>query len=218
MTRSDREKWDARYREGSYSTRTHPSTLLTEWLPRLPRGRALDVACGAGRNALALAAAGYRVDAIDISPVALARARATALSRGLDIRWLEADLDSPDWNAPLAAMRYDLIVWVRYVNTALMPALIEHMADGAWLVCEQHLSTSLGVAGPSNPAFRLPANALLKSAAGLRVPFYREGPLEDPDGRVVALARLIACKPAAGTMSVGEEPQPPFDIDAPDPA
>ena len=62
MSHADRDKWDKRYREGSYGTRTYPSELLAEWLPQLQKGRALDVACGAGRNALYLAAAGYVVD------------------------------------------------------------------------------------------------------------------------------------------------------------
>ena len=93
MSELERAKWDERYRNGSYENRTHPTALLAEWLPQLSRGRALDVACGAGRDALFLAAAGYRVDAVDISAVALDRGRPAALEHGLDVRWLCADLD-----------------------------------------------------------------------------------------------------------------------------
>ena len=71
MSRADQDKWDARYRDGAYAERTHPSALLDRWLPqlRLPEGspRAIDVACGMGRNAIYLANQGWQVDAVDIS-------------------------------------------------------------------------------------------------------------------------------------------------------
>ena len=78
MSNTDREKWNERYTSGAYAARTHPTQLLADWIDQLPRGRALDVACGAGRNALYLAEHGYAVDAVDISSVALDRARAAA--------------------------------------------------------------------------------------------------------------------------------------------
>jgi len=56
MSDADRERWNARYAAGEYAARTHPSPLLAAWIDRLPRGRALDVACGLGRNAIHLAA------------------------------------------------------------------------------------------------------------------------------------------------------------------
>ena len=73
-----------------YAERTHASALLEQWLARLPRGRALDVACGAGRNALRLAAAGFTVDALDISAAALERAATAAVDAGLTIHWIRA--------------------------------------------------------------------------------------------------------------------------------
>ena len=74
MSADDAERWNARYADGAYAGRTRPSQLLLQW-QRLPRvGRALDVACGAGRNALHLAGLGYQVDAVDVSSAALQRA------------------------------------------------------------------------------------------------------------------------------------------------
>ncbi|HVJ29660.1 MAG TPA: methyltransferase domain-containing protein, partial [Gammaproteobacteria bacterium] len=93
MSAAERDKWDARYRDGAYEGRTYPTALLATWLPYLPRGRALDVACGAGRNALFLAANGYEVTALDISGVGLDRGRRAAAERGLTVDWLCADLD-----------------------------------------------------------------------------------------------------------------------------
>ncbi len=196
MSHADRLKWDERYRAGSYAARPHPTQLLADRLADLPRGRALDVACGAGRNALFLAAAGYEVDAVDLSSVGLERGARTAAERGLAINWIEADLDPPSPEA-LPKNDYALIVLVRYVNMALIPLLAERLADRGCLVCEQHLKTARDVAGPRNPAYRLEPNELQAAASNLSVMFYREGIVQDPDGRQVALAQLIACRGAA---------------------
>jgi tellurite methyltransferase len=191
VSRAERDKWDERYRSGAYEDRTHPTELLAEWVPRLPRGRALDVACGAGRNALFLAAHGYSVDALDISAVGLARARDDAERRGLEVNWICGDLEETADEA-LPHGPYDVIVWVRFVNHALLPRLAARLAPGGHLLCEQHLVSSAEVAGPRNPAFRYEPEQLRRSAAGLRVVHYREGLVVDPDGRTVALAQLIA--------------------------
>ncbi len=194
MSQADRDKWNDRYDSGSYEGRTHPCALVAEWAPKVPAGRALDVACGAGRNSLYLAAAGFSVDAIDISAVALERARAAAASRDLTIRWIEADLDA-DPDGALPNVQYALIVWVRYVNPRLMPSLLRRLQPGGCLICEQHLTTLLDVVGPKTAAFRLAPGELGKSAETLETLFYEEGPVLDPDGRTAALARLVARMP-----------------------
>ena len=190
MSSAEREKWDARYRDGAYEDRTHPTALLAEWLPRLPRGRALDVACGAGRNALYLAANGFAVSALDISTVALARGRRDAAERGLDVEWLCADLDE-DLERALPAGGFDLIVWARYVHRTLMPALVARLNVGGTLLCEQHLITAAQVAGPTSAGFRLAPGELQRAAQSLQVLHSYEGPVVDPDGRPVALAQLV---------------------------
>ena len=191
MSQAERDKWNERYRSGSYEGRDHPTALLAEWASRLRAGRALDVACGAGRNALFLAAAGHEVDALDIAAVGLERGRDTAAKRQLDLRWIEADLDA-DPDEALPHTSYDLIVWVRYINAGLMPHLLSRLSDGGHLLCEQHLVTTEDVVGPRNPAFRLQPNELLHCAAQLQVLHYFEGLVVDPDGRPAALAQLVA--------------------------
>jgi SAM-dependent methyltransferase len=195
VSAAERDKWDARYRDGAYERRTHPTALLAEWLPRIPRGRALDVACGAGRNALFLAANGYEVTALDISRVGLDRGRRAAAERGLRIDWLYADLDE-DPERALPDGPFDLIVWVRYVHRTLMPHLIARLAAGGALVCEQHLATDEPVAGPTSAEFRLAPGETRGSAQTLRIKHDYEGLAIDPDGRSVALAQLIGTKTA----------------------
>jgi SAM-dependent methyltransferase len=193
LSEAERNKWDERYRDGAYEGRTHPTALLAAWVPFLPRGRALDVACGAGRNALFLAAAGFKVDALDISTVALARGRRIALERGLDVDWRVADFDEPE---PALPSNFELIVWVRYVNRALLPRVIARLNPGGHLICEQHLETTADVAGPRSSGFRLRAGELREAAQSLAVRHYNEGLVVDPDGRTVALAQLVARKRA----------------------
>jgi len=194
MSQSDRAKWNERYSKGAYAERKHPSDLLAEWIDRIPPGRALDVACGAGRNALFLAGHGFKVDAIDISAEALARARKQAQEENLHINWIEYDLDEP---LTLEA-QYDLILIIRYVNLPLIRRLKRNLAPGGFLVCEEHLVSDIDVVGPSNNAFRVEPGALDRLARGLRIHLLEETVVDDPDNRPAALARLVAQKAPAG--------------------
>ncbi len=190
MSDTDREKWDRRYEDGSYESRTYPSPFLDAWLDRLPRGRALDLACGMGRNALRLAAAGYDVDAMDISSVALERARKVAETKGVDVTWIPADLDE----APLAAGNYTLITVIRYLNRKLVDRIIDALSPGGWLLFEHHMDATVPIAGPSDPNFRLRPQELLHQFQILRVIHYLETVTTERDGRRMALAQLVACK------------------------
>ncbi|MEM6582004.1 MAG: methyltransferase domain-containing protein [Pseudomonadota bacterium] len=192
MTDLDRQKWNARYREGAYQDKTHPSALLESWIEGAPMGHALDVACGAGRNAIYLAAQGFTVDAIDISSAALERGRVNAKALDNRISWIESDLDLP----PVLERLYQLILVIRYVNLPLVKALIPHLAASGLLICEQHLMTDQDVAGPRTPSFRVQPGELLQTAATLDVLHYSESVVSDPGGDKVALARLVAQSPA----------------------
>ncbi len=188
MSHADRDKWDRRYRNGSYRARTHATVLLESWQPQLPRGRALDIACGTGRNAMYLAALGYAVDAADISPFALDQGRAKARAHGLEINWIETDLDDFEPGQNL----YDLVVVARYVNRQLMPRLSAALKPGGALLFEHHLRTEEDVDGPKDPEFRLAPGELESQFGDLEIRYYREGLVRDPDGRKMMLAQLVA--------------------------
>ena len=194
MSDADRERWNARYASGEYAARTHPSPLLAAWLDRLPRGRALDVACGLGRNAIHLAANGYAVDAMDISAVALAGARQRAESAGVAVNWIETDLERPD----IARDAYDLIVVARFLDRPLIPRLVDALRPGGHIVYEHHYITPAQVRGPRSRRFRARPNELLERFRALRVLSFEEGIVDDPGGSRMALARLVACKGSPG--------------------
>jgi SAM-dependent methyltransferase len=186
MSQIDRDKWDQRYTEDSYN-RKNPVTLVADWLAQIPVGRALDVACGAGRNAIFLAQAGYRVDAIDISPEGLKLARKEAVSLGLDINWIEHDLDQP---CPFDT-DYALILVLWFVNLELVTRLCGCLAPGGYLLCEEHLITDEDVIGPKNPNYRVAPGALREAVSRLEVLHYEESVEPIPEGGQVASARVV---------------------------
>ena len=195
MSRADREKWDERYRAGAFAGRTHPSALLADWIDRLPKGRALDLACGAGRNALFLARHGFDVTGVDISTAGLERARRSALDAGLEIDWRQQDLD----DGLMVSGAFDVICLFRYVNRNLMRSLSGLLAPGGILLIEEHLAVdpeALGapLAGPSNPVFRVDPGELRNLTEDLELLHQEEGIVIDPDDRHVALARIVASK------------------------
>ena len=189
MSDRDREKWNQRYREGSYN-RNNPVTLVEQWLPVLPAGRALDVACGAGRNALLLAQAGCQVDAIDISSEGLALAQQEARSRGLKINWIEHDLDEP-WRF---AADYDVILVMWYVNLELLAELCACLAPGGYLLCEEHMRTDQDVIGPTSSDYRVAPGALREAVSGVDIVLYEEAVTAISEEQKVASARLVARK------------------------
>lgn len=187
----ERTAWNRRYAEGDYVPRSAPAPFLEEWLDRIPPGRALDVACGTGRNALRLAEAGFDVDAVDISEVAIDRAAATARERGLPVRWHVAAID----DFAIAEGAFRLITVIRYRNPRLWSRLIDGLAPDGWVLVEHHLKTRLDVAGPSTPEFRLDPGELLAAFGSLRIISYDERVEQaDLDSGRYALARMVACK------------------------
>ena len=194
MSEADRERWNAKYAAGQYAQRERPSALLAAWIDRLPRGRALDVACGLGRNAIHLATHGYTVDAMDISGVALARAHERAGAASVEVNWIEMDLEQPD----IARGAYDVIVVARFLDRPLIPRLIGALRPGGHVVYDHHYITHVDVGGPQSRRFRARPNELLERFRALRVLSYEEGIIADPDGSRMALARLVACKGSPG--------------------
>ncbi len=192
MSHEDREKWQRKYREGAYASRHHASVYLQQHLPTLapPLHRALDLACGAGRNALFLARQGYQVDAVDIAAEGLARGKTSADDEGLDnISWHEHDLDA---GLPACPDQYGLIIMIRYLDIALLRAATQHLVKGGYVLAEVHLQTDEDVAGPGSNRFRAASGVLADVAEGLDIIDYSEGIATDPDGNAVALARLLA--------------------------
>lgn len=188
MSRDEQETWDRRYSSGEYRPRTEPSAYLRARLAGVPRGRALDLGCGAGRNAMLLAEAGFEVDAIDVSAEAIAIARAESDRRGLRIGWRVADLDDIDLGTG-----YRLISMIRYMNRRLWPLLPAALDTSGRLVVEHHMiSTDAAVSGPPGDGFRLRPQELLHAFGSLRILHYEELIIPTERGGSFALQQLTA--------------------------
>ena len=213
MSQADKEKWDARYRDGAYATRNYPSPFLVQALKMIgtppSNARALDLACGAGRNALYLASQGYCVDAVDISGAALQRGARAAQDRAAieqlssdnttgegdtgevragSVNWIEHDLDLP---LGPALSGYGLIIIMRYLDLDLLRTASARLLPGGYLICEVHLQCDEAVTGPSGMRVRAAPVALKAAADGLEIIEYFEGIIDDPDGSRAAVARLL---------------------------
>jgi len=186
----DRRSWESRHAEQADDVARPPSQFLVEHLRRLPRGRALDVACGAGRHALYLARHGWRVEALDFSHAALARLRAAARRDGLPIETVAADLEQ----YPLPRDRYAVVVNVRYLQRSLLPALKAALQRGGVLLFETFILDQQQLGHPKNPAFLLEPGELARHCADLDIVSYAEGRYETESG-VAFLARMLARRP-----------------------
>ena len=185
----ERERWEERYRSGVRPHDGMPSSLLRRWLPHLPRGRALDVATGLGRNALYLAKAGYTVDAIDVSPTGLRIAEARARRRRLRVRWIEADLDT--YRLPRA--RYAVVVNAFFLKPGLWRALKGSVRPGGVLIFETHLESATPDGGPSRTS-RLRRGELGRRFVNWEVLDLEEGEFHE-GGRTWLIGRIVARRP-----------------------
>lgn len=155
------EDWDARYRGAAYVWTADPNRFVVEQvraaalLPGDGR-RALDFACGEGRNAVWLAEQGFAATGVDFSASGLDKGRRLAVDRGVEVEWVCADVTS--WDPPDRA--FDLVV-VAYLQLAVddrraaLARAVGALAPGVTLVVVAHDSANLteGTGGPQDPAF-----------------------------------------------------------------
>jgi tellurite methyltransferase len=177
MSEADRLKWDERYRHPP-DRPAEPSPLLVSFEGLLPpKGRALDVAGGLGRNALWLARRGLDVTLADISGVALASAGASAAASGVPLRTLAIDFDGD----PFPPGPWDVIVCAYFLWRPLFEVAPRALAPGGLLiVAHPTLSNLLRHDRPPTP-FLLEDGEMSGLVRGLDVLHYEEG--WTPEGR-----------------------------------
>jgi len=118
MAELDREHWERRFRTPDYLFGTEPNSFLKSQAHRLKVGQtALAIADGEGRNGVWLAERGLHVHAVDISPAALAKARALAERRGVVLCTEQADLEHWPW--PREAYDIILAIFIQFAGPTL---------------------------------------------------------------------------------------------------
>jgi len=132
MTQCHSMTWDERYRTGDFPT--EPSPFVVEVVRDLPAGRALDLACGAGRHAHWLAERGWDVVAVDNSDEALTQVRVPKLRLDLE----REPLPFPDAS-------FDLVLIVRFLHRPLFDEAERVLRPGGVLVLEVNTSGRFGI-------------------------------------------------------------------------
>jgi SAM-dependent methyltransferase len=134
------EEWDAKYRErGDSMWSGRPNGRLVLEVADLVPGSALDVGCGEGADAIWLAQQGWAVVAIDVSAVAVDRARAAASAAGVSVDWRVGDALA----APFPAASFDLVslqypALPKAAGDAAVRALLDAVRPGGVLLAVYH--------------------------------------------------------------------------------
>jgi SAM-dependent methyltransferase len=135
----DTQFWDELYSSHDQLFSGNPNGVLVTEGTGLPPGRALDVGCGEGADAIWLARRGWQVTAIDISQIALRRAAAAAADIPDRVTWTQADLTV----TPPPAGAFDLVT-VQYFPLTHQPGhtalrgLLDAVAPGGTLLFGSH--------------------------------------------------------------------------------
>jgi SAM-dependent methyltransferase len=149
----DSDQWDARYAATELLWSAGPNQFLVAEASDLPPGRALDLACGEGRNALWLAERRWTATGADFSQVALDKAARIAGKRNVEATWVQADVTS--WTPPAESFDLVLAFYLQLPagsRTAAFAAAARAVAPGGTLLIVGHDSANLtdGYGGPQD--------------------------------------------------------------------
>jgi len=148
-----RVDWDSRYRAGDAPSEPH--RLVVDIANMMPPGRALDLACGAGRNARYLAGLGWNVTAIDLSIDALRLVRLP--------RIVAADLEGSP--IPIHNVLFDIIIIINFMHRPLFAESLQLLRPGGLIA----------VAILTSGRYSIPQNDLRACFDGCTIAFEREG-------------------------------------------
>jgi SAM-dependent methyltransferase len=186
----DAQEWDARYAGVELMWGVEPNRFVAEQLADLAPGRALDLACGEGRNAIWLAGRGWEMTAVDFSSVAVERGRELAMSVGASVDWRVENVVTwaPD------ARAYDLVL-IAYLQLprdereAVFAHAAAAVAPGGTFFYVAHDARNIadGHGGPQYPEVLCTATDVVAALDGFDVLTAGEAlrPVALPDGRTV---------------------------------
>jgi SAM-dependent methyltransferase len=194
----DREEWNRRYAGRELVWTAKPNRFLVAETSGLAPGRALDLACGEGRNAVWLAEHGWRVTGVDFSERALEKAEELARVRGVECRWVAADLGGyrPDARAYELVLLFYLQVPAPLRRSVLRAAADAVAAAGTLLlVAHDRDNIEHGHGGPQYPEVLMTAEDVVGDLAGTGLRVERaervERPVDTPEGERIALDALV---------------------------
>lgn len=167
-----REDWNRRYADVENLWSAKPNRFLVAEVADVPPGRALDLACGEGQNAIWLATLGWDVTGVDFSDVAIEKARARAERDGVGVEFVCADLLT---YAPQVGA-YDLVLLLYFhlppdELRLVLAKGVSALAEGGTFVILGHDRTNVtdGVGGPSDPTIQYTPDELARELHGLEI-------------------------------------------------
>ncbi|MBP9707363.1 MAG: class I SAM-dependent methyltransferase [Oligoflexales bacterium] len=172
---TDKTYWNQHFKSSPFKDGKNPHPFLEQMLPKLIKGKALDIAMGEGQNATFLAAQGFKVKGFDISDVAVSHAQNLALERGVDLDAKVADLDL----FIMGLMEYDTIIMLDFKPSSkrFYSELQRSLKQGGTLLISGELSSNLSMedfgANKSVKNYYY-INELLQNLKGLQIVFYQE--------------------------------------------
>ncbi len=183
--------WNERYRLREHPAEdldAAPTPVVTTTAAKLGGGKALDLACGAGRNALWLAEHGWEVTAVDGTHAAIEILRSRAVERGLKINTVVADLEKDEFE--IEPSRWDLVAICYYLQRNLFEPAKRGVAPGGILISIVHMTEP----GEEDSPHRLRPGQLEQYFAGWEILHRHEGKANDSAHRR-AVAEIVARRP-----------------------
>lgn len=177
----DKVRWNKKYLSCPMPSAVSP--IVRDFMGFAHPGRALDIACGTGRNTVHMASRGFRVDAVDISDYALGQ-----IPHDQNICLIEADLDAYVFEEA----GYDLIVNCNFLYRPHFPMIVTALRPGGVLIYETFVEAQAeGFHQPSNPDFLLKKRELLEAFSSLDVIYYEEKVATNLRGERVNVASFV---------------------------
>ncbi|WP_072753611.1 class I SAM-dependent methyltransferase [Rhodococcus maanshanensis] len=201
----DAEDWNEKYAGTDLVWGAPANAVVMEFATSLPTGRALDLACGEGRNALWLATRGWQVTAVDFSSVALEKgARAAApLPRSVRERleWMHGDVTKIEFQ-----QEYDLVLVVYlHLSPNQRPELLRRAAaalrPGGTLMVLGHDAANIseGVGGPQDIEILYTPTKLVDELGDAVIPTVAERRYRHTDTGTAIDALVVGRRPSLGS-------------------
>jgi rhodanese-related sulfurtransferase len=179
---------------GQHTRRICPASFLVNNFDLLPKGLALDVAMGEGRNALYLATRGFDVDGVDVDADTVASARAAARKLGAPIRAIVGNFEDGTYIIPIDT--YDVITVFNYLHRPLFKDIKDGVVPGGVVVYQTFTEDQAKYGPPTDPKHLLRRGELREVFSDWEILNYREliGPARGTR-KMRALAGIVARKP-----------------------
>jgi SAM-dependent methyltransferase len=194
----DSQEWDRRYAGRELVWTGDPNRFLVQEVDELAPARALDLACGEGRNAIWLAERGWQATGVDFSKVGLDKARQLEGARGVHAQWIAADL--LDYRPEPGTFELVIVFYLQVPaaeRTRILRTAATAIAPRGTFLLVGHDASNIaeGYGGPQDPAVLYTAQDITQDLQGTGLRIERaervHRPVPTPEGERIAVDALV---------------------------